>query len=47
MCIVVSAQVAGTEQFAQVTLRRGAETTMDVQLLPFMPSSGVHVPASP
>jgi acyl carrier protein len=43
--IVVSAQVAGTEQFAQVTLRRGAEITMDVHLLPFMPSS-VGLPAS-
>jgi acyl carrier protein len=32
--IVVSAQVAGTEQFAEVTLRRGAETTMNVHLLP-------------
>ncbi len=44
--IVVSAQVAGTEQFAQVTLRRGAETTMDVHLLPLMPSSGVGLLAS-
>jgi len=41
LLIVVSAQVAGTEQFAQVTLRRGAETTMDLHLLPLMPSSGV------
>ena len=47
LCIVVSAQVAGTEQFAQVTLHRGAETTMDVHLLPFMPSSDVGLPASP
>ena len=44
--IVVSAQVAGTEQFAQVTLRRGAETTMNVHLLPRMPSSDVGLLAS-
>jgi acyl carrier protein len=44
--IVVSAQVAGTEQFAQVTLRRGAETTMNVHLLPLMPSSDVGLMAS-
>ena len=34
LLIVVSAQVAGTEQFAQVTLRRGAETTMDLHSPP-------------
>jgi acyl carrier protein len=45
--IVVSAQVAGTEQFAQVTLRRGAETTMDVHRLPLMSSSDVGLLASP
>jgi acyl carrier protein len=44
--IVVSAQVAGTEQFAQVALRRGDETTMNVHLLPLMSSSDVGLLAS-
>jgi hypothetical protein len=34
LLIQVSAQVAGTERMAQVTVRRGVESTIDVRLLP-------------
>ena len=47
LLIHVSAQVAGTERFAQVTLRRGAESTIDVRLLPLLATPGVGFVASP
>jgi hypothetical protein len=39
LLIHVSAQVAGAERVAQVMLRRGAESTMDVRLLPLAAGS--------
>lgn len=46
LLIQVSAQVAGTERVAQVTVRRGAESTMDVRLLPVAAAAARFV-ASP
>lgn len=41
------AQVPGTEGSPAVTLRRGAEATMDAHPLPLMRSSDVGLVASP
>jgi len=47
LLIIVSAQVGGAERFAEVALRRGAESTMHVRLVPPQDSSGVGLVASP
>lgn len=41
LSIQVSAQVSGKERLAQVSLRRGSRSTMDVRFLPAVPASGV------
>jgi acyl carrier protein len=47
LLICVSAQIAGREQLAQVTLRRGAGSTMDVRLLPSIAGAEVGLAVAP